>query len=94
MTRFVRDQGWSLSNLHGKQACRSALTISADVECGDSGIRVNAVSPGAIRTELLRDAFGPEKVVDSISGPHPLLRIGTREEVAETVLWLFSDSSL
>jgi A-factor type gamma-butyrolactone 1'-reductase (1S-forming) len=69
------------------------LTQSAAIEYGQYGIRVNAVSPGAIRTPLLRDAVGSEKALDSLSASHPLLRIGTPEEVAETVVWLFSDSS-
>jgi A-factor type gamma-butyrolactone 1'-reductase (1S-forming) len=69
------------------------LTKSAAVEYGRYGIRVNAVSPGAIRTQLLRDAVGSEEAVDNLSVSHPLLRIGTPEEVAETVVWLFSDSS-
>jgi A-factor type gamma-butyrolactone 1'-reductase (1S-forming) len=67
------------------------LTKSAAVEYGQHGIRVNAVSPATIRTQLLRDAS--EEAVDTISASHPLLRIGTSEEVAETVVWLFSDSS-
>jgi A-factor type gamma-butyrolactone 1'-reductase (1S-forming) len=69
------------------------LTKSAAVEYGQYGIRVNAVSPGAIRTRLLRDAVGSEEAVDHLSASHPLLRIGTPEDVAETVVWLFSDSS-
>jgi A-factor type gamma-butyrolactone 1'-reductase (1S-forming) len=69
------------------------LTKSAAVEYAQYGIRVNAVSPGAIRTRLLDDAVGSEEAIDTLSASHPLLRIGTPEEVAETVVWLFSDSS-
>jgi A-factor type gamma-butyrolactone 1'-reductase (1S-forming) len=69
------------------------LTKSGAVEYGRYGIRVNAVSPGAIRTPMLRDAVGSEEAIDNLSSSHPLLRIGTPEEVAETVVWLFSDSS-
>jgi A-factor type gamma-butyrolactone 1'-reductase (1S-forming) len=69
------------------------LTKSAAVEYGQHGIRVNAVSPGAIRTQLLRDAVGSEEAVDNLGASHPLLRIGTPEEVAATVVWLFSDCS-
>ena len=69
------------------------LTKSAAIEYGQYGIRVNAISPGAIRTPLLLDAVGSEKAVDHLSASHPLLRIGTPEEVAETVVWLFSESS-
>lgn len=69
------------------------LTKSAAVEYGQYGIRVNAVSPGAIRTQLLRGAYGSDEAVGQLGAAHPLLRIGTPEEVAETVVWLFSDSS-
>jgi NAD(P)-dependent dehydrogenase (short-subunit alcohol dehydrogenase family) len=69
------------------------LTKSAAVEYGQYGIRVNAVSPGAIRTQLLRDAVGSDEAVGHLGASHPLLRIGTPEEVAEMVVWLFSDSS-
>lgn len=69
------------------------LTKSAAVEYGQYGIRVNAVSPGAIRTPLLLDAVGSAAAIDRLSASHPLFRIGTPEEVAETVVWLFSDRS-
>ena len=69
------------------------LTKSAAVEYGQYGIRVNAVSPGAIRTQLLRGAYGSDEAVGQLGAAHPLLRIGTPEEVAETVVWLLSDSS-
>jgi hypothetical protein len=67
--------------------------VPAAVEYGQFGICVNAVSAGAIRTPLVRDAVGSEEAVDSLSASHPLLRIGTPEEVAEAAAWLFSDSS-
>jgi NAD(P)-dependent dehydrogenase (short-subunit alcohol dehydrogenase family) len=68
------------------------LTKTAAVEYGRCGIRVNAVSPGAVRTEMLLSIFGSEGV-DRMGAAHPLGRIGRPEEIADAVAWLFSDES-
>lgn len=69
------------------------LTKSAAVEYGSHGIRVNAVSPGAIRTEMLHQVFGDDAVLDEMAAIHPTRRIGFPEEVAHAMAWLFSDYS-
>jgi NAD(P)-dependent dehydrogenase (short-subunit alcohol dehydrogenase family) len=69
------------------------LTKTAAIECGRYGIRVNAVSPAAIRTELLLGVFGTEEALDKMSAVHPIGRIGQPEEIADAVVWLFSDRS-
>jgi NAD(P)-dependent dehydrogenase (short-subunit alcohol dehydrogenase family) len=69
------------------------LTKTAAIECGRYGIRVNAVSPGAIRTEMLLDVFGTQAALDRMSAVHPIGRIGRPEEIADAVAWLFSDRS-
>src|SRR5258708_15858796 len=69
------------------------LTKTAAVECGRYGIRVNAVSPGAVRTEMLLDVFGTEEALEEMSAVHPIGRIGRPEEIADAVTWLFSDRS-
>jgi len=69
------------------------LTKTAAIECGRYGIRVNAVSPGAVRTEMLLDVFGSEEALDEMSAVHPIGRIGRPEEIADAVAWLFSDRS-
>ncbi len=70
------------------------LTRVAAVEYGTSGIRINAVCPGAIRTppleEWLKRAPGIEKMVVN---QHAVKRLGTPEEVAEAVVWLCSDAA-
>lgn len=70
-----------------------ALTASAALEYGPT-IRVNAVSPGMIRTTLTRpllDAF--EGMVDHMVAKTPAARIGDPEEVADVVVFLCSDLS-
>jgi A-factor type gamma-butyrolactone 1'-reductase (1S-forming) len=69
------------------------LTKTAAIECGRYGIRVNAVSPGAVRTEMLLDIFGTQEALDEMSAVHPIGRIGRPEEIADAVAWLFSDRS-
>ena len=69
------------------------LTKSAAIEYGPHGIRVNAVSPGAIRTDMLRRVFGGDAVLDQMADVHPVHRLGLPEDVADAVTWLFSDSS-
>jgi A-factor type gamma-butyrolactone 1'-reductase (1S-forming) len=69
------------------------LTKSAAIEYGRHGIRVNAVSPGAIRTDMLRQLFGDDEVLDRMADIHPVHRLGLPEDVADAVTWLFSEYS-
>jgi NAD(P)-dependent dehydrogenase (short-subunit alcohol dehydrogenase family) len=69
------------------------LTRTAAIENGRYGIRVNAVSPGAIKTEMLLELFGTSDALDKMSAVHPIGRIGRPDEVADAVAWLFSDRS-
>ncbi|HTV80482.1 MAG TPA: SDR family oxidoreductase [Steroidobacteraceae bacterium] len=65
-----------------------SLTSGLAREVGNEGIRVNAVSPGPIATEMHR----PGKL-ESMEKRAPLQRAGTPAEVASTVLFLISDSA-
>ena len=65
------------------------LTIGLAREVAREGIRVNAVRPGLIETELHAMAGAPDRL-ERLSGGVPMGRAGTAEEVAETVLWLAS----
>jgi 3-oxoacyl-[acyl-carrier protein] reductase len=60
-------------------------------ELGKFGIRVNAVAPGFIATEMVRAM--PPKILDGMIGHTPLGRMGTPEEVAEAYFWLASDAA-
>jgi NAD(P)-dependent dehydrogenase (short-subunit alcohol dehydrogenase family) len=61
-------------------------------EVADEGIRVNAVRPGMIDTEIHASSGTPERVARIIPTV-PMKRIGTPEEVAQTILWLLSDQA-
>lgn len=64
----------------------------------DRRIRINAISPGPIRTPGLVDLAGPETaaqqgLLDYLAGQIPLGRVGEPEEIAKAVLFLASDDS-
>ncbi|GAB5381152.1 SDR family oxidoreductase [Aliiglaciecola sp. M165] len=70
------------------------LTKSAAIEYAKKGIRVNAVCPAVIDTDMYRRALegDPNKEL-AISKMHPVGRIGRPEEVAAAVLYLCSDAA-
>ena len=60
-------------------------------ELGRYGIRVNAVAPGFIATEMVRAM--PQKVVDSMEAKTPLARLGEPDDIANAYAWLASDAA-
>lgn len=60
-------------------------------EMGPSGVRVNCVAPGIVQTEM--NAFLGEGEADALRAQTPLLRFGTPEEIARTMLFLASDDA-
>ncbi|GAB2873060.1 SDR family NAD(P)-dependent oxidoreductase [Streptomyces mayteni] len=72
------------------------LTRSTALEVAHHGIRVNAVSPGWIRTALVDEWLARNSdpaMEQTVLGTHPLGRIGTPEEVAEVVCFLASPAA-
>jgi len=65
------------------------LTLGLAKELGPGGVRVNAVRPGLIETEIHASAGAPDRVSRLVGGV-PLGRPGSAAEVAETILWLAS----
>jgi NAD(P)-dependent dehydrogenase (short-subunit alcohol dehydrogenase family) len=67
------------------------LTRTAALEYVKQGIRVNAVNPGLIDTQIARDVVsGNEDAYDEIANSVPIGRAGRPEEIAAAVLWLCS----
>ena len=69
------------------------LTKTAAAECAREGIRVNAVCPAVIQTDMADRAFSEPDLNKRVRALHPLGRFGTPREVSEAVLWLCSDKS-
>jgi NAD(P)-dependent dehydrogenase (short-subunit alcohol dehydrogenase family) len=70
------------------------LTKAAALEHAKSGIRINAVSPGAVHTDMMeRFVGGSEEVKAAFAAMHPIGRVGRAEEIAEAVLFLCSDAA-
>ena len=68
------------------------FTIGLAKEVAADGIRVNAVRPGVIRTEIHATSGDPARL-ERIGAAAPLARPGEPEEVARAILWLASDES-
>ena len=67
------------------------LTRTAALEYVRHGIRVNAVNPGLIDTQIARDVVsGDENAYNEIAKNVPIARAGRSEEIASAVLWLCS----
>lgn len=67
------------------------LTKSAALELAESNIRVNAVAPGYVATPRILESG--QEVTDWMASVHPMKRLATREEVAELVAYLLSDTA-
>jgi NAD(P)-dependent dehydrogenase (short-subunit alcohol dehydrogenase family) len=69
-----------------------AFTIGLAKEVAIEGIRVNAVRPGLIETEIHASGGLPDRVRD-LSPQVPMQRGGTADEVAQAIVWLLSDAA-
>jgi NAD(P)-dependent dehydrogenase (short-subunit alcohol dehydrogenase family) len=67
------------------------LTKSAALEYAPRGVRINAICPGVIETPMVADMLKTQKAaMDEFLKQQPIGRLGTAEEMAQTVLWLCS----
>ena len=69
------------------------LTQQMSVEWGEFGIRVNAVAPGFIDAGMSAPFYADQKVRERRGGAVPLGRLGSAQDVAESVLFLLSDAA-
>jgi NAD(P)-dependent dehydrogenase (short-subunit alcohol dehydrogenase family) len=68
------------------------LTIGLAPELGRRGVRVNAVRPGPIETEIHASGGQPDRA-QRLGATTPMGRAGCAEEVAEAIVWLLSDAA-
>ena len=70
-----------------------SLTVGLAQEVAGEGIRVNAVRPGIINTDIHHDLGDEPGRVERLGKTVPAGRHGTADEVAETIVWLCSDAA-
>jgi len=81
--------GGAFVDYAASKAALEALTLGLAQEVADQGIRITAVRPGLIDTEIHVRSGNPNRVAE-VAPTLPLKRAGTPEEVAEVVLFLLS----
>ena len=74
------------------KAAIDTLTIGLAKEVAEEGIRVNAVRPGFIDTEIHQSGGEPDRM-ERVRPLVPMKRVGQAEEVADAIMWLLSDKA-
>ena len=74
------------------KAAIDTMTVGLSKEVGAEGIRVNAVRPGLIETEIHASGGQPDRVRDLVHQV-PMQRGGQADEVAQAIVWLLSDAA-
>ena len=70
------------------------LTKSAALEYAKSGIRINAIAPGGVETEMAnRVNKNNPQFLETLTSMHPIGRLAKPEEIANTVVWLLSEKA-
>ena len=69
------------------------LTKSVALEYAKSGIRINAITPGDVVTDMAKRVFGDNQLLETLTSMHPIGRIADPEEIANAVVWLLSDKA-
>lgn len=70
------------------------LTKSSALDYATQGIRINAVAPGAVRTDLIAGQIALGQYDEpTISAMHPMQRMGRPEEIARGICWLLSEQA-
>ena len=94
MTSIAADIGGAGELVHYamSKGAIDSLTYGMAKELGVYGIRVNAVAPGLIATDIHEKA-GDASRIERLMPSVPLGRVGLAKEVADTVMWLLSEKS-
>ena len=74
------------------KAAVAAMTKGMAKELAPLGVRVNAVSPGTVDNHF-HETFSNRQILDGVIAMTPAGRLGTNEEIADTVLFLISDAA-
>jgi NAD(P)-dependent dehydrogenase (short-subunit alcohol dehydrogenase family) len=76
----------------GSKGAIDTLTLGLSKELGPEGVRVNAVRPGLIETDIHASGGEPDRA-RTLGATAPLGRPGRPEEIAEAIVWLLSDAA-
>ena len=76
----------------GSKGAIDTLTLGLSKELGPEGVRVNAIRPGLIETDIHASGGEPERA-KRLGATAPLGRPGLPDEVAEAIVWLLSDAA-
>jgi 3-oxoacyl-[acyl-carrier protein] reductase len=91
LSTIVHDYDYSLNDYRAAKMAALGLTMSLAWEFGPKKIRVNAVSPGLVMTELVKEA--PKEHVDLMIAQTPLKRLADPRDVGNAVLFFAADLS-
>ena len=69
------------------------LTKASALQYASRGIRINAVCPGAVDTQMLQDNLGGGMDKSLVGANHPIGRLASSDDIARAVLWLCSDDA-
>jgi NAD(P)-dependent dehydrogenase (short-subunit alcohol dehydrogenase family) len=86
----VRNPNPGLSLYAASKAAVISLMRSAAMEAAPRGVRINAIAPGRVLTDMMAGA-GID--LAAVAAALPLRRLGRPEEVAEAVTWLLSNAA-
>jgi 3-oxoacyl-[acyl-carrier protein] reductase len=87
----AHDGNFGQTNYAATKSAVINMTQTWSRELGRYGIRVNAVAPGFVGTDIVNAM--PQKVLDGMVAHTPIGRMGTPEDIAEAYLWLASDAA-
>ena len=79
------------TNYSASKAGIIGYTKAVDKELGAFGVNVNAVAPGLIETQMLKESEARDKIIDMAMGEIVLKRVGQPEDLANVVTFLASD---
>lgn len=89
----VGQQGYpGIATYAASKAAVIGFTKALAVEMASRGIRINAIAPGFIQTDMTKDI--PDKMRSEILAKTPLKRLVAAEEVAKAVLFLLQSSDI
>lgn len=87
----MRNPNPGLALYSASKAAVISLMRSAAMECGPRGIRINAVAPGRVVTDMMLASGIAD--MSAVAAGLPICRMGQPHEVAEAVVWLASDAA-